>query len=190
MLFIGLSFMSDAIKPIGIRRSFPMRLPCSAKNPLLAILTGTVVTAIIQSSSASVGILQTLAMNGIVNWKSAVFITLGQNIGTCVTALLSGVGSGRNGKRASVIHLSFNVIGAVLFGIIMYVLFLIFPAWGASTMSSVDISIFHTVFNITCTVVLLPFAEKLVWVSGKLVLGTEETEDELRAAKQERWRSA
>lgn len=122
-------------------------------------------------------------MNGIVNWKSAVFITLGQNIGTCVTALLSGVGSGRNGKRASVIHLSFNVIGAVLFGIIMYVLFLIFPAWGASTMSSVDISIFHTVFNITCTVVLLPFAEKLVWVSGKLVPGTEETEDELEGSE-------
>ena len=122
-------------------------------------------------------------MNGIVNWKSAVFITLGQNIGTCVTALLSGVGSGRNGKRASVIHLSFNVIGAVLFGIIMYVLFWFFPAWGASTMSSVDISIFHTVFNITCTVVLLPFAEKLVWVSGKLVPGAEETEDELEGSE-------
>lgn len=183
VLFIGLSFMSDAIKPYRDSPIFSNAFTMLGKNPLLAILTGTVVTAIIQSSSASVGILQTLAMNGIVNWKSAVFITLGQNIGTCVTALLSGVGSGRNGKRASVIHLSFNVIGAVLFGIIMYVLFLIFPAWGASTMSSVDISIFHTVFNITCTVVLLPFAEKLVWVSGKLVLGTEETEDELEGSE-------
>ena len=176
VLFIGLSFMSDAIKPYRDSPIFSNAFTVLGKNPLLAILTGTVVTAIIQSSSASVGILQTLAMNGIVNWKSAVFITLGQNIGTCVTALLSGVGSGRNGKRASVIHLSFNVIGAVLFGIIMYVLFWFFPAWGASTMSSVDISIFHTVFNITCTVVLLPFAEKLVWVSGKLVPGAEETE--------------
>ena len=172
ILFIGLSFMSDAIKPYRDSPIFSNAFTMLGKNPLLAILTGTVVTAIIQSSSASVGILQTLAMNGIVNWKSAVFITLGQNIG-----------SGRNGKRASVIHLSFNVIGAVLFGIIMYVLFLIFPAWGASTMSSVDISIFHTVFNITCTVVLLPFAEKLVWVSGKLVPGTEETEDELEGSE-------
>lgn len=153
------------------------------KNPVLAILTGTVVTAIIQSSSASVGILQTLAMNGIVNWRSAVFITLGQNIGTCVTALLSGVGSGRNGKRAAVIHLLFNVIGAVLFGVAMYVLFLIFPAWGASTMNSVDISIFHTVFNITCTVVMLPFAEKLVWISGKLVPGSDQTAGELEGSE-------
>ena len=183
VLFIGLSFMSDAIKPYRDSPIFSNAFTVLGKNPLLAILTGTVVTAIIQSSSASVGILQTLAMNGIVNWKSAVFITLGQNIGTCVTALLSGVGSGRNGKRASVIHLSFNVIGAVLFGIIMYVLFWFFPAWGASTMSSVDISIFHTVFNITCTVVLLPFAEKLVWVSGKLVPGAEETEDELEGSE-------
>ena len=183
VLFIGLSFMSDAIKPYRDSPIFSNAFTVLGKNPLLAILTGTVVTAIIQSSSASVGILQTLAMNGIVNWKSAVFITLGQNIGTCVTALLSGVGSGRNGKRAAVIHLLFNVIGAVLFGVAMYVLFLIFPAWGASTMNSVDISIFHTVFNITCTVVLLPFAEKLVWVSGKLVPGTEETEDELEGSE-------
>ena len=116
VLFIGLSFMSDAIKPYRDSPIFSNAFTVLGKNPLLAILTGTVVTAIIQSSSASVGILQTLAMNGIVNWRSAVFITLGQNIGTCVTALLSGVGSGRNGKRASVIHLSFNVIGAVLFG--------------------------------------------------------------------------
>ena len=116
VLFIGLSFMSDAIKPYRDSPIFSNAFTVLGKNPLLAILTGTVVTAIIQSSSASVGILQTLAMNGIVNWKSAVFITLGQNIGTCVTALLSGVGSGRNGKRAAVIHLLFNVIGAVLFG--------------------------------------------------------------------------
>ena len=176
VLFIGLSFMSDAIKPYRDSPIFSNAFTVLGKNPLLAILTGTVVTAIIQSSSASVGILQTLAMNGIVNWKSAVFITLGQNIGTCVTALLSGVGSGRNGKRAAVIHLLFNVIGAVLFGVAMYVLFLIFPAWGASTMNSVDISIFHTVFNITCTAVLLPFAEKLV-------SGTEETEDELEGSE-------
>ena len=183
VLFIGLSFMSDAIKPYRDSPIFSNAFTVLGKNPLLAILTGTVVTAIIQSSSASVGILQTLAMNGIVNWRSAVFITLGQNIGTCVTALLSGVGSDRNGKRAAVIHLLFNVIGAVLFGVAMYVLFLIFPAWGASTMNSVDISIFHTVFNITCTVVMLPFAEKLVWISGKLVPGSDQTAGELEGSE-------
>ena len=161
ILFIGLSFMSDAIKPYRDSPVFSNAFTVLGKNPVLAIL----------------------AMNGIVNWRSAVFITLGQNIGTCVTALLSGVGSDRNGKRAAVIHLLFNVIGAVLFGVAMYVLFLIFPAWGASTMNSVDISIFHTVFNITCTVVMLPFAEKLVWVSGKLVPGAEETEDELEGSE-------
>ena len=195
VLFIGLSFMSDAIKPYRDSPIFSNAFTMLGKNPLLAILTGTVVTAIIQSSSASVGILQTLAMNGIVNWKSAVFITLGQNIGTCVTALLSGVGSGRNGKRASVIHLSFNVIGAVLFGIIMYVLFLIFPAWGASTMSSVDISIFHTVFNITCTVVLLPFAEKLVWSKRFAIFlgragGQRSKKDGEALRQQSTWQSA
>ena len=183
ILFIGLSFMSDAIKPYRDSPVFSNAFTVLGKNPVLAILTGTVVTAIIQSSSASVGILQTLAMNGIVNWRSAVFITLGQNIGTCVTALLSGVGSDRNGKRAAVIHLLFNVIGAVLFGVAMYVLFLIFPAWGASTMNSVDISIFHTVFNITCTVVMLPFAEKLVWISGKLVPGSDQTAGELEGSE-------
>lgn len=173
VLFIGLSFMSDAIKPYRDAPIFAQAFQVLGKNPLLGILTGTVVTAIIQSSSASVGILQTLAMNGVVNWKSAVFITLGQNIGTCVTALLSSVSSGRNGKRAAMIHLSFNVCGAVIFGIVMYILFAVFPEWGMSTMSSVDISIFHTVFNVTCTLLLIPFAGKLVALSGKLVPGRD-----------------
>ena len=174
ILFIGLSFMSDAIKPYREAPIFSQAFTVLGKNPILAILTGTVVTAIIQSSSASVGILQTLALNGVVNWKSAVFITLGQNIGTCVTALLSSAGAGRNGKRASVIHLSFNVCGAVIFGVVMYVLFLIFPEWGSSTMSSVEISAFHTIFNVTCTFLLLPFADKLVAISGVIVPGGDE----------------
>lgn len=174
ILFIGLSFMSDAIRPYRDSEVFAKAFTVLGKNPVLAVLAGAVVTAVIQSSSASVGILQTLALNGIVNWKSAVFIMLGQNIGTCVTALLSGAGAGRNGKRASVIHLLFNVFGAVIFGVIMYGLFLIFPAWGTSAMTSVDISAFHTVFNITCTLLMLPLADKLVNLSGRLVRGTKE----------------
>lgn len=175
VLFIGLSFMSEAIKPYRDAPVFSQAFAVLGKNPVLAIFTGAVVTAIIQSSSASVGILQTLALNGVVNWRSAVFITLGQNIGTCVTALLSGAGAGRNGKRASMIHLLFNVFGAIIFGVAMYVLFMLFPQWGSASMTSVEISFFHTVFNITCTFVMLPFADKLVELSGKLVPGLEET---------------
>ena len=175
ILFIGLTFMSDAILPYRESPVFSAAFTVLGKNPILAVLAGAVVTAIIQSSSASVGILQTLAMNGIVGWNSAIFITLGQNIGTCVTALLSSAGSGRNGKRASVIHLSFNVFGAIIFGILMYLLFAIFPEWGNSTISSVEISIFHTVFNVSNTLILFPFADKLVDLSGKLVRGEDET---------------
>ena len=175
ILFIGLTFMSDAILPYRESPVFSVAFTVLGKNPILAVLAGAVVTAIIQSSSASVGILQTLAMNGIVGWNSAIFITLGQNIGTCVTALLSSAGSGRNGKRASVIHLSFNVFGAIIFGILMYLLFVIFPEWGNSTISSVEISIFHTVFNVSNTLILFPFADKLVDLSGKLVRGEDET---------------
>ena len=175
ILFIGLTFMSDAILPYRESPVFSGAFTVLGKNPILAVLAGAVVTAIIQSSSASVGILQTLAMNGIVGWNSAIFITLGQNIGTCVTALLSSAGSGRNGKRASVIHLSFNVFGAVIFGILMYILFAIFPDWGNSAISSVEISIFHTVFNVSNTVLLFLFADKLVELSGKLVRCEDET---------------
>lgn len=174
ILFIGLTFMSDAIAPYRDAPIFSQAFTVLGKNPILAVLVGAVVTAVIQSSSASVGILQTLALNGIVNWKSAVFITLGQNIGTCVTALLSGAGAGTNGKRASVIHLLFNVFGTVIFGVLMFVLFIIFPAWGSSVMTSVEISAFHTVFNISCTLIMLPFANKLVDISVKLVHGNDE----------------
>lgn len=176
ILFIGLSFMSDAIKPYREAPVFAKAFAVLGKNPVLAILAGTVVTAIIQSSSASVGILQTLALNGVVNWQSAVFITLGQNIGTCVTALLSSAGAGKNAKRASCIHLLFNVIGAVVFGIIMFILFSFNKAWGASTINSVEISIFHTIFNVLNTLMLIPFADKLVRLSTYIIRDNKEDE--------------
>ncbi len=169
ILFIGLSFMSDAIKPYRDAPVFAKAFAVLGKNPVLAILAGAGVTAVIQSSSASVGILQTLALNGVVNWQSAVFITLGQNIGTCVTALISSAGAGKNAKRASIIHLLFNVIGAVVFGIIMFILFSFNKAWGASTINSVEISIFHTIFNVLNTLMLIPFADKLVRLSTYII---------------------
>lgn len=169
ILFIGLSFMSGSIAPYRDSPVFTNAFVVLGKNPFLAILVGTVVTGIIQSSSASVGILQTLATNGIVSWQSAVFITLGQNIGTCVTAIISSAGASKNAKRASVIHLLFNVIGAVIFGIIMSILFSFNAAWAADKINSVQISIFHTIFNISCTVIMFPFADLLVKMSGWIV---------------------
>ncbi|MCI8373624.1 MAG: Na/Pi cotransporter family protein [Lachnospiraceae bacterium] len=166
ILFIGLSFMSSAIKPYSDSAIFVNAFRVLGKNPILGILVGALVTAIIQSSSASVGILQTLAFNGMVNWNSAVFIMLGQNIGTCVTALLSSVGANKTAKRAAVIHLLFNVIGAVVFGVLMFVIFMLNKNWASSTINSFEISIFHTIFNIGNTMILFPFAKKLVSLSG------------------------
>lgn len=169
VLFIGLSFMSDSIKEYRDAPVFVDAFRILGKNPVLGMVVGAVVTAIIQSSSASVGILQTLAANGLVTWNSAIFITLGQNIGTCVTALLSCVGANKTAKRAAVIHLLFNVIGAIIFGIVMFVVFFINKEWAASNINSVEISAFHTIFNICNTILLFPFANRLVDLSGVFV---------------------
>lgn len=169
LLFIGLSFMSDAIKPYRDSQIFIDMFTILGKNPLLGILVGAVVTAIIQSSSASVGILQALALNGMVSFRSAIFITLGQNIGTCITAMISAAGTHRTAKRAAVIHLLFNVFGAVIFGVIMFIFFMIYQELAVSMITPTQISIFHTIFNICNTLILLPFSNGLVKLSGILV---------------------
>lgn len=169
VLFIGLSFMSGAITPYKDAPIFSEAFRVLGSNPFLGILTGMAVTAIIQSSSASVGILQTLALNGMVTWNSAVYITLGQNIGTCVTALISSAGANKTAKRAAVIHFLFNFIGAALFGVLIFVIFQLNPAFADGTINSVQISIFHTIFNVTNTIVLFPFANKLVKLSGLII---------------------
>lgn len=174
ILFIGLNFMSDVIKPYSNSPIFVNAFRVLGSNPFLGVLVGTVVTAIIQSSSASVGILQTLAMSSPVTWSSAIFITLGQNIGTCITALLSSIGANRTAKRAAIIHLSFNVIGTVIFGTLMFILFRVNTSFANNQISSVGISIFHTVFNVSNTIILFPFAKGLVKLSGLLVHDQEE----------------
>ena len=178
ILFIGLSFMSGAITPYRDAPIFSEAFRILGGNPILGILTGLIVTAVIQSSSASVGILQTLAANGVVTWNSAIYITLGQNIGTCVTALLSSLGAHRTAKRAAVIHLLFNVVGAFLFGVVMFGIFFLNRKLAVSSINSVQISIFHTIFNVTNTILLFPFAEWLVKMSGIFVKETEEPEEE------------
>ncbi|MFR8033388.1 MAG: Na/Pi cotransporter family protein [Lachnospiraceae bacterium] len=170
LLFLGLDFMKDGVSIYTELPIFINAFRLFGENPILGIAIGALVTALIQSSSASVGILQMLASTGgVVTTASAVYISLGSNIGSCVTALISSVGTPRNAKRAAVIHLSFNVIGTILFGVGGFILFRIFHALGEAAINSVGISIFHTIFNIACTVLLFPFADFLVKLSGKLV---------------------
>lgn len=169
LLFIGLEFMSSSISPYTDAPVFSEAFRLLGSNPILGMLIGALVTALLQSSSASVGILQTLAMNGVVTTNAAIFITLGQNIGSCVTAMISSIGGSRTAKRAAVIHLTFNLMGAVIFGVISFVLFSIYPLLAAHNISSVQISIFHTIFNLTNTALLFPFANQLVKLSGIFV---------------------
>lgn len=185
LLFMGLDFMSGSISPYTDAPIFAKAFAMLGGNPLLGMLIGALVTALLQSSSASVGILQTLAMNGVVTTSAAIYITLGQNIGSCVTAMLSSAGGSRTAKRAAVIHLTFNIIGALLFGVLGFVLFALRPEVGTSNISAVQISIFHTIFNLTNTALLFPFANQLVKLSGLVVKEKEEqlpVEDEEAAA--------
>lgn len=169
MLFTGLASMSSSIAPYTDLPIFSQAFRILGANPILGLLTGALVTAIIQSSSASMGILQTLALAGAVNWGSAVYIALGQNIGTCVTALLSAISGDINAKRAAMIHLEFNTIGAILAGIVATIYFMVFPAMASAPVSSTSLALFHTGFNVAITIILFPFAQQLVNLSKILV---------------------
>lgn len=177
LLFEGLTFMSSSIAPYTDAPIFSQAFQIVGSNPFLGILIGIIVTAVLQSSSASVGILQTLALNGVVTTNAAVYITLGQNIGSCVTALISSAGTTRTAKRAACMHILFNIAGALLFGTVGFILFSIYPALAAHNITSVEISVFHTFFNITCTLVMFPFANLLVKISGLIVRENEKQDD-------------
>lgn len=186
ILFIGLNTMSGSIKPYSDSPIFAQAFTVIGTNPILGLLVGAGVTAIIQSSSASMGILQTLAFNGVVNWGSAVFIALGQNIGTCVTAMISCIGANKNAKRAAAIHLLFNVIGALGFGAICWILFLQIPQFAMSNVSGTQLAMFHTFFNVITTILLFPFANLLVKLSQKIVTDKEQDNEKLLVKLDER----
>lgn len=161
VLFIGMGMMSDAMLPLRESAGF-ISLMTRFANPFLGILAGAAFTAVIQSSSASVGILQALAMSGLIGLDGAVFVLFGQNIGTCITAVLASVGTGRNAKRTTVIHLLFNLIGTVLFvTICLTTPFVGFMASWVPDNPAAQIANVHTVFNITTTLLLLPFGNLL-----------------------------
>ncbi len=167
LLFIGMSTMEGAVKPF---REMPQFQEIFAKltNPVLGVIAGAAITALIQSSSASVGILQAAASTGAVTFSSAAPIILGQNIGTCVTAMLSSIGASKNAKKAAVVHLSFNIIGTVLFLIIIYSLKPLIAFW-ADPITKSGIANFHLVFNVANTLILLPFSQLLVKIADRVV---------------------
>ena len=177
-LFLGLDMMSSAAKPLSKLEEVKRVFLILGKNPILGILAGAVVTAIIQSSSASVGILQVLALEGLVPWSSAIYIILGQNIGTCITAILSSLNAGTNAKRAAFIHFLFNVIGSVIFMVIAIITFqFVVPVYQSIIIDVTNISIVHTTFNVLNTLILFPFAGVLVELAEKVIKEGTDTGD-------------
>ena len=180
ILFIGMNTMSDAVKPLRESEVFRTVFISLGANPFLGILAGAGVTAIIQSSSASQGILLSLAAAGLVPTKAAVFIIMGQNIGTCVTAILSSVGASKNAKCVGTMHLLFNITGSILFSIIALVVFAkADPSLGEGIITMTQISAIHTAFNIGTTIVMIPLSAVIIKIAMKVNgLETVETEDE------------
>lgn len=167
VLLMGMEMMSEAVKPLAEIEEFRNILTLFS-NPILGVLTGAILTAVIQSSSASVGILQALSTTGQITFLNAVPIILGQNIGTCATALLSSIGANKNAKRTAVVHLCFNIIGTVLFMIVFYIFkWAVDASFLYNSVNAAGIAFVHSVFNIFSTVVMIPFIkllEKLAYI--------------------------
>lgn len=174
LLFIGMNTMSSAVEPLKNLPEF-QSVFTAFSNPLLGVAVGAVVTALLQSSSASMGILQAISTTGVVSFNIAMPLIMGQNIGTCITALISSVGASKNAKRTAMIHLFFNIIGSVFFLVVLYAgnaLFR-FPFW-ENTMDMGSIANLHLAFNIACTALLLPFHRQLVKLVKAVVPGDAE----------------
>lgn len=169
ILMYGMILMSSSMAPLAESPAFA-KLLVAFQNPIIGILIGLVITAIIQSSAASIGMLQALALSGGITYGMAIPIIMGQNIGTCATALLSSIGVGKNAKRVAVIHLSFNLIGTAIFLIIFYLLHSLMNFAILDTeIRPAGIALCHTIFNVATTLILLPFAGQLVKLAERLV---------------------
>jgi len=176
ILMYGMELMSQAVSPLADMPEFT-ELMTAFNNPLLGVLVGAGFTGIIQSSAASVGILQALALTGSVTYGMAIPIIMGQNIGTCVTALLSSIGVNRNAKRVAVIHISFNIFGTIMFLILFFGgdLLFHFPFLDYTTGAG-GVAVCHTIFNVCTTIMLLPFAKQLEKLARKVVKNETEKE--------------
>ncbi|MBQ7776950.1 MAG: Na/Pi cotransporter family protein [Lachnospiraceae bacterium] len=178
VLFIGMDMMGAAMKPLGNSEEF-VSLLTKFENPVLGILAGMVFTALIQSSSASVGILQALANSGVIGLSSSAYVLFGQNIGTCITALLASIGTNRNARRTTVIHISFNVIGTIVFTTLCLLTPLIsFMESLTPTNPSAQIANLHTTFNVVTTILLIPFGGLLTKFAEKLLPDKGEEKEE------------
>lgn len=178
ILFMGMDMMGNAMEPLQDSAAF-IQFMTTFKNPLVGILIGAVFTAVIQSSSASVGILQALAGTGMIPLSSAVYILFGQNIGTCITAVLASIGMKVNAKRTTIIHLMFNIFGSVLFTVVCLVT--PFVSWMEALAPGNPVSQIanvHTVFNIVTTLILLPFGTYMAAAAEKILPDSRKEEDE------------
>lgn len=181
VLFIGMDMMSSSMMPLRESETF-ISLMTKFSNPLLGILAGAAFTAVIQSSSASVGILQALATSGVVNLSSAVYVLFGQNIGTCITAVLASIGTSRNAKRTTIIHLCFNIMGTVIFTIVCMVapLTSLVESFTPDNVAA-QIANMHTLFNVVTTLLLMPFGYKLAKLATRILpeKAGEENDEEM-----------
>lgn len=180
ILFIGMETMSSAMVPLRTMPEF-VGLISKFQNPFIGILVGALFTALIQSSSASVGILQALAKSGVMTLSSSIYVLFGQNIGTCITSVLASIGTSKNAKRTTIIHLSFNIIGTVLF-VTISMLFPFADLVQSLTPSNVaaQIANVHTIFNVTTTLLLLPIGTKLVDLAFRILPDSEEEQQDMQ----------
>ena len=175
VLMTGMELMSGAVKPLADVPEF-QNILLMFSNPILGILTGALLTAVIQSSSASVGILQALSVTGSIKYSNAIPIIIGQNIGTCITAILSSIGTNKDARRTSVVHLSFNILGTLSFLILYYSLNAILKFdFIEQSINAADIAIIHTLFNFFTTAVLLPFTKQLERLAYFVIKDDENT---------------
>lgn len=183
VLMYGMNTMSKAVEPLADVPQFG-RIMTMFSQPLLGMLAGAILTAIIQSSSASVGVLQVLCMTGSVKYSTAIPIIMGQNIGTCVTALISSIGASKNAKRAALVHLYFNIIGTAIFMVVFYAVNAVMPfSFLYDNAPVAGIAVIHSLFNIGATIILLPFAsviEKLATITIKDDIVSEDDNNEFK----------
>ena len=184
VLFQGMFIMTEAVEPLSDSPMFHSLFQTLGNNPLLGVLVGAGVTAIIQSSSASVGILQAVASTGAVSYSAAFPIIMGQNIGTCVTSLLSSIGTSKNAKRAAMVHLYFNIIGTIVFLIAVYTINAFWPfSFWTESIGMGGISNVHTLFNIVVTILFLPFTRVLEKLAVLTIRnGSQDEEDGIEAS--------
>ena len=176
ILMFGMDTMSNAVKPLADVPEFTNIL-IRFSNPVLGLIAGAILTAVIQSSSASVGILQALCKTGAVTFGTAVPIIMGQNIGTCITAIISGIGANKNAKRAAIVHLYFNIIGTTLFMVVFYLLNAVLNfSFLDDSANAFNIAVIHSIFNVSATFVLLPFTKLLEKLATLTIRDDEEKE--------------